>query len=119
MKALGILVVEDDALIGRLMVDVLSCLGHVATVASSEDAAVVAAARCLPDLMIVDVGLGNGSGLVAIDRILGAGPMPHFFVSGDPSKVWSARPHAVVLQKPFRQRDLAQAIARVIEDTGP
>lgn len=116
MRALSILVVEDDALIGKLLVDVLGGLGHVAKLVSTEESAVTAAAQFRPDLMIVDVTLGDGSGIAAIDRILDAGPMPHIFVSGDPSKVWVARPNAIVLQKPFRQKELAQTIGRVLFD---
>jgi len=43
--------------------------------------------------------------------------MPHVFVSGDPSRVWLVRPNAIVLQKPFRQRELADAIWRAIFDS--
>jgi len=113
-KALTLLIVEDDALIGRLLVDVLGNLGHVAMIVTTEDDAVTAAVRYRPDLMIVDVTLGDGCGIAAVDRILRAGPMPHIFVSGDPSKVWAARPDAIVLQKPFRQQGLAQAIQRLM-----
>jgi len=113
-RALTLLVVEDDALIGRLLVDVLANLGHVAMIVTTEDAAVAAAARYRPDLMIVDVTLGDGNGIAAVDQILSKGPMPHIFVSGDPSKVWAARPDAIVLQKPFRQQDLARAIQRLM-----
>lgn len=117
MRALSILVVEDDVLIGNLLVEVLGVLGHVAKLESTEESAVTAAAQFRPDLIIVDVTLGDGSGIAAIDKILEAGPMPHVFVSGDPSRVWLVRPNAIVLQKPFRQRELADAIWRAIFDS--
>ena len=59
MKALRILVVEDDTMIGELLVETLEGLGHaVCAVESNVANAVAAASRCRPDLMIVDVGLG-------------------------------------------------------------
>jgi DNA-binding NarL/FixJ family response regulator len=42
-----------------------------------------AAARYKPDLMIVDAGLGHGSGVAAVEQILRAGPIAHMFISGD------------------------------------
>ncbi len=115
VKALRILVVEDDALIGMLLAEVLEGMGHdVCAIEANEADAVAAAARCSPDLMIVDARLGDESGIAAVDEILGTGPVPHMFISGDPASVRLLRPDAVVVQKPFREQDLALAINRVI-----
>ena len=58
MKALQILVVEDDALIAMLLEETLAELGHyVCGVEASQSGAVNAALRCRPDLMIVDVAI--------------------------------------------------------------
>jgi len=108
-----ILVVEDESLIGLLLAEVLTDMGHhVCSVEVTEAGAVAAAARCGPDLMIVDIWLADGDGISAMAEILRAGPMPHFYVSGDVAMVRSLKPDAEVVQKPFRQQDLAQAIAR-------
>jgi len=110
-----ILVVEDEALIGLLLAEVLTDLGHdVCGIEVTEAGAVMAAARCGPDLMIVDVWLADGNGISAIAEILRAGPMPHFFVSGDVAAARSLKPDAEVVQKPFREQELVQAIARAL-----
>jgi CheY-like chemotaxis protein len=115
MKALRILVVEDDALIGMLLAELLAELGHeVCALEANEADAVAAAARCKPDLMIVDARLGEESGISAVDQILGTGPVPHVFISGDPASVRLRRSDAIVIQKPFREPELALAMQQVL-----
>ncbi|HVB69478.1 MAG TPA: response regulator [Acetobacteraceae bacterium] len=115
MKAARVLVVDDDLMVGTLLSDTLAGMGHaVCAIETNERDAITAAMRCHPDLMIVDERLGQGSGMAAVDAILVAGPVPHVFVSGDVSVIRSRRPDAVVLQKPYRVAELAQAIARVL-----
>src|ERR1700722_4237230 len=73
-KALRVLVVEDDAMIGVLLGEMLEGMGYgVCGIEATEGDAVTAAARYKPDLMIVDVHLGEGSGVSAIDTIHQAG----------------------------------------------
>jgi DNA-binding response OmpR family regulator len=118
MKALRVLVVEDDTMIGMLLADVLAEMGHdVCAIEATEADAVAAAVRCKPDLMIVDARLGDGSGVSAVEEILRAGFVPHVFVSGETSSVQALRPDAVVIQKPFREPDLARAIQRALGAT--
>ena len=113
MKALRVLVVDDDALLGTLLAEMLEAMGHrVCAVEATEADAVLAAIRWHPDLMIVDVRLGEGSGVVAVDAILLTGTIAHVFVSGDLSAVQAQRPRSVSLQKPFRECELARAIRR-------
>ena len=116
MRALRVLVVEDNAIIGMLLAEVLAGMGHdVCAIEATEADAVTAAARCRPDLMIVDVQMGDGSGVFAIEKILRTGFVPHVFVSGDDTLgVRALRPGAVVIQKPFRESDLARAILRAL-----
>ncbi len=81
---LRILVVEDDALIGMLLGDMLEVMGHqVCAIEATEAGAVAAAAQWAPDLMIVDVNLYEGNGISAVDQILVKGFVPHVFVTGD------------------------------------
>ena len=111
MNAIRVLVVEDDALIGMLLAEMLAGMGHdVCAIEATEADAVTAAIRCRPDLMIVDARLGDGSGVRAVEEILRTGSVPHLFVSGDISRVKALRPGSVVLQKPFHETDLARAI---------
>ena len=111
MKALRVLVIEDDALIAMLLSELLVGMGHdVCATAGTEAEAIMAATRYRPDLMIVDAGLGRGSGVSAVEEILRAGPLAHVFVSGDVESVWRRRPDAIVIHKPFREAELARAI---------
>ncbi|MGD0102680.1 MAG: response regulator [Rhodopila sp.] len=113
MTALSVLVVEDDAMIGLLLAEILGEMGYnVCAIAATEEAAVADAARCKPGLMIVDEHLREGTGVSAVKRILLNGPVPCVFISGAP--IHLARPGQGVLQKPFLEEDLVRAIRYVV-----
>jgi two-component system, response regulator PdtaR len=108
---LRILVIEDDMLIGMLFSETLVSMGHqVCAIAVNEHEAVTAARDHVPDIMIVDAKLGQGSGIAAVDDIIADAFIPHVFVTGDKPGVLELRPQAVVVEKPFHVRDLADAI---------
>src|ERR1700737_379251 len=103
MKALRTLVVDDDAIIGELLAETLEGLGHtVCAVENNVADAVAAAWRCRPDLMIVDVGLGEASGIAAVKEILRSHYAAHVFVTGNASTNLSLGPNSVLIRKPFR-----------------
>ena len=111
MKSLSILVVEDDALLAMVLEELLVGMGHeVCATANTEIAAIDAAGKYKPDLMIVDAGLLQGSGTGAVDQVSRSGRVPHVFVSGNTGRIKATRPDALVLQKPFRLADLAATI---------
>lgn len=115
MEALNILVVEDNAIVGELLADLMAELGHrVCAVEATEDGAVAAAAHHKPDLVIVDVQLGRGSGITAIETIVRTGHVAHLFVSGNVAEVLALRPNAVTLQKPYSEAALLAAIERAL-----
>jgi CheY-like chemotaxis protein len=115
MSALRILVVEDDAMLGRALAELLEDLGYVVCGVETQAAnAVAAASRCRPDLLIVDVGLGEASGVAAVEEILRIGFVPHVFVTGDALRDLSLRADAVLIQKPFREPEIVQAIERAL-----
>lgn len=115
MKALRVLVVEDEAIIAMLFADVLEAMGYdVCAVESTAAGAVAAAARCKPDLMIVDANLRGGSGVCAVAEILRGGFIPHLFVSGNPLRDLSLEKGAIMIQKPFVESDLVRAIQRAL-----
>ena len=102
-------------MIGTLLAEVLTEMGYdVCAIEATEADTVAAAVRCRPDMMIVDAWLGDGSGVAAVEAVLRTGFVPHVFVSGDMTRVQARRPDAVVLQKPFREADLARAIQRAL-----
>jgi chemotaxis response regulator CheB len=97
MKALRVLVVEDNQIIGMLLGEMLAGMGHdVCGLETTEAAAVAAAERYKPDIIIM------------MRAILRTGPMPHLFISG--AHVATDSPAAVVLQKPFDERQLVSAM---------
>lgn len=113
MKALRILVVEDNAVIGMLLAQMLKSMGHdVCALETTEQGAVAAAVRCSPDVMIVDAKLGHGSGVNAVETVLRTRHIPHVYMSGAP--VRTGRAGSVVLQKPFVESDVALAIRRAV-----
>jgi CheY-like chemotaxis protein len=115
MRPLRVMVVEDDGLIAELLRDVLEEMGHTVCASEGNEAGAVAAAvRCKPDLMVVDVRLGEGSGVSAVDKIQLEGLIPHIFVTGDIKRLKALRPGAEALEKPFRDSDLESSIERVI-----
>ena len=115
MNALRTLVVEDDAMIGGLLAETLEDLGHaVCAVETNVAKAVAAALRWRPDLMIIDLGLGEASGIAAVKAILQSGFVPHVFVTGEALSSISLGRGAVLIRKPFRVSDLDQAIQRAL-----
>lgn len=118
MRRLRVLVVEDDPMIGPLLAELLEDLGHVVVaVVVDADAAVAAARECRPDLMVVDIGLAESSGVSAVRDVLRHGFVPHVFVTGDLLANLQLGPDAVLIQKPYRSHDIVAAIARVIGES--
>lgn len=115
MAKLSILVIEDEAIIGMLLSEVLVGMGHeVIGIVGTEAAAIALASEYLPDLLIVDAGLSSGNGISAVDAILATRPVAHFFTTGDARKVRLLKPDAIILEKPFNESDLSEAIADAI-----
>ena len=113
-----ILVIEDEAIIGMLLSEVLEGMGHdVIGVVATEGAAIALAAEYRPDLLIVDAGLTSGNGVSAVDTITAAHSVPHIFTTGNALKVRLLKPDAIVLEKPFHEAELADAIASALSQT--
>ncbi len=115
MRALRVLIIEDETMIALLFEEVLSEMGHeVCASERTQAGAIAAAARCQPELIISDVRLNEGSGIGAVAVILKEGFIPHLFVTGDVLDRKLLNPAAGVLQKPFDERQLIIAIERAI-----
>jgi CheY-like chemotaxis protein len=103
-KSLRIVIVEDDALIAMDLADLLIGMGYdVPAIARTETEAVAAAARCKPNLMIVDANLAEGSGVSAMRQILANGFIPHLFTTGDPQQVRELVNDPIIVAKPFNR----------------
>jgi CheY-like chemotaxis protein len=118
-SSLKVLVIEDDAMIAMLYADVLSELGHqVCGVASTEDEAVELARQCQPDIVISDLGLREGSGMMAMSRILRERKVPHVFITGSDIHPGKTKDPDNMLRKPFNEQQLVHAIDRAIAKMG-
>ena len=112
-KPLRIVIAEDEAIVAVLLGEMLEALGHtVCAIEATELGLVMAATRLRPDLLVVDVQLRGGSGLVAMEHVLEIGFVPHVLISGATVAMPSAG--AVTLQKPFWESDIVDAIARAL-----
>lgn len=110
-KKRSILIVEDEPLISLDLEDLLVEMGYeVCSIETTEAAAVAAARRYKPDLMLVDFHLREGSGINVVSALLPDGFIPHIYMSGERLRGDKLTPGAVVLQKPFLEASLAQAI---------
>jgi two-component system, response regulator PdtaR len=119
MDPLRILVIEDDPLIAMMLGEMLSGLGHrVCATAATPAEAIAAARQEVPDLLLSDIKLRNGSGIDAVEEILRSGPVPHMFMTGDPVALNLRVPDAVVVRKPFSSIALAKAIEKALEAGG-
>lgn len=115
MKGLRILVAEDEPFINIMLIEMLEEMGHtVCASAQTEEETVKAALATKPDVMIVDARLGTGSGITAVEEILKSAFIPHIFASGDILNGCRRDPRAVIIQKPYRESDLARAIASAL-----
>ena len=112
LRHYNILVAEDDPMIGLLLVDLLTAMGHkVCALQTTEEGAVAAAAGCNPDLLLMDVHLSHGSGLQAVATIQRSKRIPYMYMTG--ALAQAGQPGDIVLYKPFVEADLIDAIDRV------
>ncbi|HUZ67393.1 MAG TPA: response regulator [Beijerinckiaceae bacterium] len=115
---LRILIVEDEFLIAIDLADLVADFGHeVCAIASTADEALAAAIRFLPDVVLTDIQLAQGSsGLDAAKRIRVALGIPSFFISGsiDRALMEKAQESAPLgfFSKPFEPRALQSALAQ-------
>ena len=102
MKLLRVMVVEDDAMIAKILSETaIQPAFNVCAIKATEVDATAAAFCFQPDMLIVADGLSQGNGFSAMETILSTGLVSHMFVSRDPLLVRVQRPGAVVIQMPF------------------
>lgn len=116
----GILLVEDEMAVAMLLEDMLEELGcRVAATAARPAQALEAIEAHAFDAAILDVSL-DGEDSYGIAAALAARGIPFVFSTGYGALGlrldFRDRP---LLQKPFRRRDLARALARALEVDAP
>jgi CheY-like chemotaxis protein len=128
-----VMLIEDDALVRRMISESLDADGmEVAGLASAEDALVLLGAGQVPDVLVADVNLGpgrlSGADLAAIARerhpevevVLISGRQPSGYDGGDPAGGGAPlRRRERFLRKPFAPEALAEAIRQAAAAAAP
>ena len=110
------LIIEDEPLIAMAIEDVLRECGFTSfDFAVSTDEAIAAASRTCPDLITADVELRPGCGISAVQTICSTRPIPFLFVTGSPGEVTVRMPGHVLIEKPFRDHHLVDAVKLIME----
>ena len=105
-----ILIVEDDVLIGMMLVDIFDALGlpEPAQAASKDDALAVIGSEPIMGALI-DINLGEEKGWPVADALAAKG-IPFAFTSGGGDVIPAAHAGRRLIAKPFRIGDIEAAI---------
>jgi CheY-like chemotaxis protein len=107
------LIIEDSPELTMLIAELLRSLGYgLLHIASSEIGAIQAASAYLPDLIVGDDRIRQGSSIAAVRMICWEIPVPTVFLVADPAAFQPLSPHAVLVEQPFGKRTLRDAIDR-------
>lgn len=114
-RAGKVLVVEDEAMVGMLIEDMLIDLGyHVIATAARLDEAIELARASDIDFAVLDVNLGGHSSQAVADILKGR-RIPFFFASGYGAQIhMDGHNETPVVQKPFQMQEFAEAIDRAL-----
>ena len=108
-------IIEDDYLIAQSLQDMLEEIGfRTFSFARSEDAAVLGAGEQDIDLITADVRLLPGDGLDAVETICERRNIPVVFITGYADELSDRAPGSVVVQKPIKPDELAEAVGRAL-----
>ncbi|HEX8533827.1 MAG TPA: response regulator [Allosphingosinicella sp.] len=109
------LIIEDQFAIAMLLEDLLRDLGYTSfDIVQTEKAGISAAKERCPDLITADDRLTDGSGIDAVQEICAARAIPVVFIVGDSLELNRRMPDAVVLMKPFRTHEFADAVGQAL-----
>ncbi len=114
-----VLIADDDQTIRALLADMLVDLGHAVVAATNGAEAVELAVRERPDAAILDFLMPKLSGLDALKAMRERGlamPVVLLTAISDSSirELEDVQSPAIILEKPFRRRDIAKALERAI-----
>lgn len=112
-----ILLVEDDVLIGMMLVDMFAALDlpEPAQATSNEEALAIIASESIVGAL-VDINLGDEKGWVIADALTARG-IPFAFTSGGGDVIPPAHAHRKLIAKPFRIGDIEVALGEFSADT--
>jgi PAS domain S-box-containing protein len=121
----GVLIVEDDPAVARVLGIMLGRDGHQVTTANSLAEARQALAQNRPSVVLLDIKLPDGSGLDLLDELVPGTRLegvPVVVLSGvEPSFERRARGTVVTewLSKPFAEKELLRALREAIGTAAP
>jgi len=119
-----ILIIEDEAVIAMDLSDLVTAAGHtVCAIETTASGAVAAANRELPDLVLADIQLADGSsGIDAVKDILASFDVPVIFITAFPDRLLTGeRPEPTFLiTKPYSPDMVRAAVSQALffESTG-
>lgn len=116
-----VLVVEDEVMIAWMIESLLEDMGFSSvTIVSSGEAAVAAALRLTPALIVSDINLGSHGmdGIATAATIRSrADPLVLFVTAhagpGEIDRIGASVPGALILRKPVEYSELAKAVSRL------
>lgn len=112
--ALTVLVVEDDDMIRQATSEILADLGHVVLAAPDGQGALAILNTRLVDVLLVDIGLPDVSGVDLVEQAVRDWPnLKVIFASGDDVAARQAKVASAVLPKPYSPQALCDAVASV------
>jgi DNA-binding response OmpR family regulator len=112
-----ILVVEDDVVVGPLIVRMLEASGYAATLASDGDAARAVVRTTRYDLALADVVLGTEEGNEIAESLVAIQPsLRVVLMSGYGVSRYGSDPDDPMLAKPFRAAELVERVERALAD---
>jgi DNA-binding response OmpR family regulator len=105
-----ILLVEDDVLIGMMLVDMFDALGlpEPAQATTNEEALAIIGSESIAGAL-VDINLGDEKGWPVADALAARG-IPFAFTSGGGDVIPPAHAHRKLVTKPFRIGDIEAAL---------
>jgi DNA-binding response OmpR family regulator len=113
----NVLVVEDDPVVGPLIVRMLESEGYTATLASDGDAARAAIRDARYDLTIADIVLGTQDGHEIAETLVAIQPgLRVVLMSGYGIPRYGADPNDPMLSKPFQAEELVERVERALAD---
>ena len=112
-----ILIVEDDEHVSKALRIRLTAQGYHVTTAFDAVEAMRAATEERPDMVVLDINLPGGNGLIVAERLLGQSAttdLPIVFITAGEQTRWRERAAELsavaFLRKPFEAVDLLDAI---------
>ena len=113
-----VMIIEDEAIIAMDLEGIVGLMGHEVTgIARTRTAAVEAALRDRPDLILADIQLAdNSSGIDAVNEILARHEVPVIFITAFPERLLTGeRPEpAFLIAKPYMPDQVISAVSQAM-----